>query len=208
MKLKKIASLALAGIMAVSMLTACGEGGKKEEEGSSSSEITTVNGAAEALNAALSRNKDTITFENDDKLNKDLEAYFSLHPIMGDAWDSQKYVDNYTVDETLKGILGAAYTTKTDFNNFITMNTDDGHDGKTAAWVSMYNTAVYTQADALKTVGKAIDQLDFAEDKANTNDGKMYIFSGNASVLEVKSEKGAASVWVVVVTVTKDYAKV
>ena len=32
MKLKKIASLALAGIMAVSMLTACGEGGSSSSE--------------------------------------------------------------------------------------------------------------------------------------------------------------------------------
>ena len=74
MKLKKIASLALAGIMAVSMLTACGEGGKKEED-PSSSEVTTVSGAAAALNNALSQNKDVVEFEDDSNLDKNLEAY-------------------------------------------------------------------------------------------------------------------------------------
>ena len=74
----------------------------------------------------------------------------------------------------------------------------------------MYNTAVYSEADALKTVGKAIDLYDFVEDKGTgyEDDGKMYDFSGTASVLEVKSAKGGASAWVVVVTITKDYAKV
>ena len=43
MKLKKIASLALAGIMAVSMLTACGEGTNNSNSGSSSSQPTTAN---------------------------------------------------------------------------------------------------------------------------------------------------------------------
>ena len=210
MKLKKIASLMLAGVMAVSMLTACAEGGKNEEDNSASSEAPTVNGAAAALNAALSRNKDTITFENDDELNKDLEAYFSLHPIMGDTWNSKNYVvDDYTTDTALNNVIGSNWTGWPSLSNLATAKQDDGaHDGKSVAWISMYNTAVYTQADALKTVGKAIDSLDFVDDKNNTDDGKMYSFSGNASVLEVKSEKGAASVWVVVVTVTKDYVAV
>ena len=209
MKLKKIASLALAGIMAVSMLTACGEGGKKEEEGSSSSEITTVNGAAEALNAALSRNKDVIKFENDDTLNKNLEAYFALHPIMGDEWNSTKYFVEDYVNSELNAAVGTTWIGLTSLDSLITNTADNGaHDGKSVSWVSMYNTAVYTEADALKTVGKAIDKYDFVEDKSNTADGKMYSFSGAASVLEVKSAKGGASAWVVVVTITKDYAKV
>ena len=209
MKLKKIASLMLAGIMAVSMLAGC-KSATEPTDDSSSSEVVNVNGAADAINAALSRNSDKITFENDSELNKDLEAYFSLHPIMGDTWNAKYYfVDDYSSDTALNNVIGATWTGKSSLANIIT-NKDDTNtmDGKSVAWVSMYNTAVYTQADALKTVGKYIDQLDFVDDKSNTNDGKMYSFSGNASVIEVKSEKGAASAWVVVVTVTKDYVKV
>ena len=210
MKLKKIASLALAGIMAVSMLAGCKDGTNQEDPSSSSSEITTVNGAAEALNAALSRNKDVIKFENDDTLNKNLEAYFALNPIKGDEWNSTKYEEDDVTGTNLKTAIGANDIGKTQLGYYITQTKDDGgHDGKTVAWVSMYNTAVYSEADALKTVGKVIDQYDFVEDKSNAkDDGKMYDFSGAASVLEVKSAKGGASAWVVVVTITKDYAKV
>ena len=55
MKLKKIASLMLAGIMAVSMLAACGEGNGNSPSSSSSSQPTVQNSAiAEALNDDLS----------------------------------------------------------------------------------------------------------------------------------------------------------
>ena len=55
MKLKKIASLMLAGIMAVSMLAACGEGNGNSSSSSSSSQPTVQNSAiAEALNDELS----------------------------------------------------------------------------------------------------------------------------------------------------------
>ena len=51
MKLKKIASLALAGIMAVSMLTACGEGTNNSNSGSSSSQPTTASVVSTVKNA-------------------------------------------------------------------------------------------------------------------------------------------------------------
>ena len=55
MKLKKIAFLMLAGIMAVSMLAACGEGKGNSSSSSSSSQPTVQNSAiAEALNDELS----------------------------------------------------------------------------------------------------------------------------------------------------------
>ena len=49
MKLKKIASLALAGIMAVSMLTACGEGTGNGNSGSSSTPTTPASGYAATI---------------------------------------------------------------------------------------------------------------------------------------------------------------
>ena len=71
MKLKKIASLMLAGIMAVSMLAACGEGNNiNENPGSSSSEPTVQNSAiAEALNDDLSANQAALlSFSSNAKL--------------------------------------------------------------------------------------------------------------------------------------------
>ena len=54
MKLKKIASLMLAGIMAVSMLAACGEGTGNNNGGASSSEQTGSSSAATVLQDKLS----------------------------------------------------------------------------------------------------------------------------------------------------------
>ena len=66
MKLKKIASLALAGIMAVSMLAGCGEG--ISNSGSSSSENTnTTSGYSAMLGEAVSdevKNMDYVTFKD------------------------------------------------------------------------------------------------------------------------------------------------
>ena len=207
MKLKKIASLALAGIMAVSMLTACGEGGKKEED-PSSSEVTTVSGAA-ALNNALSQNKDVVKFEDDSNLDKNLEAYFKLHPIKGDEWAESNYGkigDNGDYTE-LKNVIGSNFVGLTNYGGVVESDSDRYNDEK-AAVIGMFNTKVYTQAEALKMVGKAIDNCDYAEDTTDTDDGKEFTYSGKASVLEVKSEGGTASVWVVVAVVTKGYEKV
>ena len=194
--------------MAVSMLTACGEGGKKEED-SSSSEVTTVSGAAEALNAALSQNKDVIKFESDADLDKGLAAYYLVNPINADKW-KESYAKEFvtTTDENMKKYFGTDWTADSSFKTVVEDATDS-YDGDTAALIGMFNTKVYTQAEALKTVGKMIDNYDFAEDqKNNTNDGKEFRYTGTASVLEVKSAKGAASVWVVVAVVEKDYVAV
>ena len=75
MKLKKIASLMLAGIMAVSMLAACGEG--KKDDGSSSSSTPTVqtNAIASAMNAKLSaKQSEQLKFESNAKLAAAVEA--------------------------------------------------------------------------------------------------------------------------------------
>ena len=207
MKLKKIASLALAGIMAVSMLTACGEGGKKEED-PSSSEVTTVSGAAEALNAALSQKKDVIKFESDADLDEGVAAYYLVNPINADKW-KESHTSEFisTNDETMKKYFGVDYNTDSDFA-YVLNDTSDTYDGKAAALIGMFNTKVYTQAEALKTVGKMIDNYTFAEDQSNKDDGKEFRYTGTASVLEVKSAKGAASVWVVVAVVEKDYVAV
>ncbi len=66
MKLKKIASLALAGIMAVSMLAGCKDGGNSNS-GSSSENTNTVTGysdvLADAVNDAV-KDKDFVTFQD------------------------------------------------------------------------------------------------------------------------------------------------
>ena len=76
MKLKKIASLALAGIMAVSMLTACGEGTNNGNSGSSSSQPTTASVVSTVKNAIADKNGDlVITVEENTALNNAMKKY-------------------------------------------------------------------------------------------------------------------------------------
>ena len=78
MKLKKIASLMLAGIMAVSMLAACGEGKKDDSSSSSSSQVPVTSSLADAANAVLSGDQKAVfTYHNSDELNKALQAIAS-----------------------------------------------------------------------------------------------------------------------------------
>ena len=69
MKLKKIASLMLAGVMAVGMLTACGGNANSNNGGASSDDTTTTRGYSDVLGDALKdfdavKDKDYITFQD------------------------------------------------------------------------------------------------------------------------------------------------
>ena len=207
MKLKKIASLALAGIMAVSMLAGCKDGTNQEDPSSSSSEVTVTSGAAAALNSAMTRNGDMLSFKDDSDLDKNLEAYFKLNPIKGDEWNTANYGKIYENADNMKlnNVVSPDYWGIDNLNGVVTNKVDID---KSAAVVGMFNTKVYTKADALKTVGAAIDQNNFATDTDDKTDGKEFTYSGKASIVQVSSAGGSASVWVVVAVVTKGYEKV
>ena len=207
MKLKKIASLALAGIMAVSMLAGCKDGTNQEDPSSSSSEVTVTSGAAAALNSAMTRNGDMLSFKDDSDLDKNLEAYFKLNPIKGDEWNTANYGKIYESADNmvLNNVVSPDYWGIDKLNNIVSSPVDFD---KSGAVVGMFNAKVYTKADALKTVGAAIDKNDFATDGADEKDGKEFTYSGKASIVQVSSAGGSASAWVVVAVVTKGYEKV
>ncbi|OUQ33537.1 hypothetical protein [Faecalibacterium sp. An121] len=92
MKLKKIASLALAGIMAVSMLTACGEGTGNGNSGSSSSEPTAPTGYTATIYSLLnSKSKSVMSSEASNILSLAVDA-------------SAKALDNDTFKESNKNL--------------------------------------------------------------------------------------------------------
>ena len=75
MKLKKIASLMLAGIMAVSMLAACGEGTGNNNGGASSSEPTTTAGySAKILNLSTLKDFKSISAKDSTMLENAVKA--------------------------------------------------------------------------------------------------------------------------------------
>ena len=99
MKLKKIASLALAGIMAVSMLAACGEGTNNSNSGSSSSQPTTASVVSTVKNAIADKNSDlVITVEENTALNNAMKKYnednTKLYPEVDTATVRDKVLDS------------------------------------------------------------------------------------------------------------------
>ena len=120
MKLKKIASLMLAGIMAVSMLAACGEGNNiNENPGSSSSEPTVQNSAiAEALNDDLSTGQAALlSFSSNAKLASllnriatDDEDFEQWDDLISDAARPHRITPlDITYFADVAGIVNAAY---------------------------------------------------------------------------------------------------
>ena len=79
MKLKKIASLALAGIMAVSMLTACGGNGETggETGGNTGNTITTSTAVSALSNAVKAYTSATIDVKESALMNGRLDKFFS-----------------------------------------------------------------------------------------------------------------------------------
>ena len=94
MKLKKIASLMLAGIMAVSMLAGCGEG-KKDDSSSSSSESTGASGYSAVLGEKLA---DTLS-------KKDLDDVFT-------------FADNADDQKALKKVINTSLVAA-NFDNYV-----------------------------------------------------------------------------------------
>ena len=201
MKLKKIASLALAGIMAVSMLAGCKDGGNSNS-GSSSSEVTTVSGAAAAINAELDKNKDLISFSDDTSIENMMQVYFANHAITAPSWAG--VTSNYMSDleSYIKTGLGAEWSGMTAVENMLKNN--KATDSATGVVVYAVNAKMFTEASALKFIGQQIDMLELAEENASGT--KNYEFSGTVSVVETKTKGGEESVLVFALTFTRDLA--
>ena len=201
MKLKKIASLALAGIMAVSMLAGC-NGSNGGNNGSSSSEVTTVNGAAAAINAELDENKELISFSEDSSLDNVVKAYFASNPIAASDWEG---TDKKELDNAAKNINSVIDATTYNLTNLETvLGRNNDKDKYSVLVVYGFNAKMFTQSAALKYIGQYIDHMNIAEE--NSTGDKNYTYDGIVSVTEVKSKGNEESVWVVAVEITKDLA--
>lgn len=169
MKLKKIASLMLAGVMAISMLTACGD------KGSSSSEGTVVtpvdNSFAAAVNAELTdKQKELITFGSSDELASALDKIVSsteFTRLNADGWVTGGVV------EAFRELLDA----------------DDGWDGAT---FTQPNGDKVTSADMIRVDGALTDK-GLAE--AVAREIGQYIDTGYLPVSKTNAAYGATKEW-------------
>ena len=119
MKLKKIASLMLAGIMAVSMLAGCGEGKGNGSSSSSSSQPTTTGVVAAVENAIKAKNSGlTVSVKESTPLNLQLKALFDQEE---NTYEKLMTTDGLnTIRATMNNVFGWDMAT----NNSLISNTD------------------------------------------------------------------------------------
>ena len=188
MKLKKIASLALAGIMAVSMLAGCGT----QNGGSSDNGNTVVEPTASGIAKVFNDTQTKIAFVSDSTLDTQLaQAVKKLGENA--AWA--------TIEPQLKALTGKTSDTlataadEATIKNGQTLTSWEGKDLKSSAY--------WTEADAINAVARdvndAIAQMDADTDEDTPDQGKYYSFSytGTVAVVSVKNADGSTTYHVV-----------
>ena len=221
MKLKKIASLALAGIMAVSMLAGCKDGTNQEEPSSSSQVPATTNVVTYANDALSGAEKGVFTFKSSSELDTILQAAandkskFTSQDII-DVYDDVKanWCDDSKNDlaKAVKGKVQDNAIVVTNFKNSVAAN--GGKDQKivrvfTASGALDEKTAVNMVIDAFNTANgdTVINKTNYPEAvKKDATTAASYDaeYAGEISAVKVTSNDNTAKTsWVVAIVVTQ-----
>ena len=222
MKLKKIASLALAGIMAVSMLAACGS---KGSENGNETETATSTSIVDAVNKAQSaNNKVKITFTDDAALSKALKTAAEVYGFQATTGGLETAITNMIgVTKELPGTEWAGKVTSVGLlngnvvydNDYSTANGKAGKEDGTVYTlfaVEKFEGSSYpTEESVLNKFADTVDEK--IAELANTSDdtdkdGKLnadvavgdkyysYSYKGNVSMVSVKNPSGIVDYYV------------
>ena len=219
MKLKKIASLMLAGVMAVSMLTACGEG-TKEDEGNTEVKPTPSN-AVTIMNDAQS----AVKFEADADFDAALAAaakkaaHANVSTAAYTATAVYKNSSDSVYNELVKKLdvdAGLVESSADDiFFNAVVDGAQEG--GKSATLTGLWKV----EANGL-TEKAALEQIASTMKSKDANIGEKYpatvtlnsktyaaSYTGNVSIVTVNtSDKGeTATAYYIAVSVTQTLAR-
>ena len=190
MKLKKIASLMLAGIMAVSMLAACGEGTNGEKPGEQENPGTSASTASTTLYDAMSKearwNSTAASNADLDKaLAESVEAYVSDSEIAELAMNTDYVVIGHNVTTGGASIVAdktaAAIGAKTGVQGTLTNNANLNDKEITA--INVYRS--YFGVSDQQVLENAADQIDDIIETLPdySSDGKYeYDYTVSASV--------------------------
>ena len=190
MKLKKIASLMLAGIMAVSMLAACGEG-KKDDSSSSSSEVTAASNFTETVLAETSEaTRKVLKASADDTLDEAL-AYAARNNTYG------TFYNDLTVVPTSSALLKDAQPimgtdgTKISYSGKDVLFSSDNWDFSGASKDYTYWIMYVVSSDKTDewVASKIADGIDGISDTMNGVDG--FEFSVRVAKADLKASTGS-----------------
>ena len=214
MKLKKIASLMLAGIMAVSMLAGCGEASSNSAE---TPDVTPVTGVAATVNGELDKNAKKISFTEDSVLTNLLTSFYKENPIGSGTWTAG-HADLQKVNaEKLWDAVEDLYSVTEPSSDAIVINQSNWlkeAGSKTFANIYWVNSDFVTKEDAMRMVGQKMDGLTLPADNKYTDGATMkdvaadldYTYTGTVAAIEAESKGGTESVWIIVVSITRTVA--
>ena len=205
MKLKKIASLVLAGVMAVSMLAGC-----SNDDGSSSNPTNPTepvdNSFAASVNAELSdKYKEILTFGSDSALanvvNKiAASTEFNLNAPVTRMWD----LNNAAVGATFRELM--------DVDNWFNGNVfQSSTEDQTIATLLVVDGSL-TEKGLAKVVAAELEKYDDGSHLPlaynATSKRYDYDYSGNMAVTKVTVMNGTQSYYVVGFTIAQDVTEV
>ena len=201
MKLKKIASLALAGVMAVSMLAGCSNGSNGNANSGNGNTVVTpsASGIVSAFNNGQDEdNKAKVTFSSDATFDAAVKkAIENAGNAASKEW----------IKVLVAGLTGA--NGNSSWDDFATDATKDG-EKVTVLNVETYGSGFYwTESAAMEQAAREVNE-EIAELKATTKNATMhekdsyydYTYTGNVSMVAAQQESGA-TIYYVAYTVTR-----
>ena len=216
MKLKKIASLALAGIMAVSMLAGCKDGTNQEEPSSSSQVPATTNVVTYANDALSAAEKGVFTFKSSSELDTILQAAANDKDKFASKDIKTVYGNTNNVFDKSSNELKSVYNAvkdKVSTNSIVITDTTDldkaAPNGKDQKMVRVL--AISGALDEKTAITKVVD--DFTKDYSLTTTFPAEItgtpgydcdYTAEISAVKVSSVDNAANTaWVVAIVITQ-----
>ena len=203
MKLKKIASLALAGVMAVSMLAGCGDTASSNPDNDKVEVVTTS--IVDAVNNGQGADNDvTITFKDDAKLNDALSKAVKAmgeHSTQEELMIQMSRLTGMTPDQWYLWDLRG----EQDEDNDNLIKQDGDKVTHFVAWNSQNIAAA--QGAIEKAIAKLLDeqvisQLDDTTLNDNTKNGDKYVnfdYEGSVSLVSSTDNDGTVNYYVAVV---------
>ena len=220
MKLKKIASLALAGIMAVSMLAGCKDGTNQEEPSSSSQVPATTDVVTYANDALTGKQKGVFTFKSSSELDTILQAAandkskFTSQEIINSYDDTAAKWDTTDLADAVKGKVQDNAIVVEKFNGTVAAN--GGKDQKivrvfTASGALDEKTAINKVIKTFNSGDTAINSTYYPDHVwETTTSGATYDaeYVGEISAVKVTSNDNTAKTsWVVAIVITQSVTK-
>ena len=215
MKLKKIASLMLAGVMAVSMLAACGD---------NSSTTTPVvppvddNTATSAISAALndqlfSKQADLLSFESNSKLASLLDRIaeddedFEIRDTLVNGAGRPTLLNPTGVDADIANIVNAAFNGTNPDVNMTNADIDTTHDDNRAyLYVYTVDGSMQDVDQIARAVMNGVNGLqehvyDVVGIVDNGTRSQDYEYKGYAEMVKITNDNSSDTAWVVAVLV-------